>query len=181
MRRSGKFLNNEKVSNYPFKKRLVIILLLFFVFYCNVIKSQSRIYLSNDNHTDYMWTANEATYENAFVNMIDDWMANNNATNTKAADYQTKFNCDGTYWVRAYEKNKTAAQFQSFIDQIKNERIVVPMNPLIITYGCVPAEATLRGMYYAGELKRKYNIPFDMAMSMEKQVLPLVLTSLWKG
>ncbi len=96
-------------------------------------------------------------------------------------DYQTKFNCDGTYWAWAYEKKKTPAQFQEFINQVKSERIVLPMNPLVITYGCVPAEATIRGMYYAGELQRKYNIPFDMAMSMENQVLPLGLPSLWKG
>src|SRR4029079_19451502 len=81
----------------------------------------------------------------------------------------------------AYEKHKTPAAFQNFMNQVKNERIVIPMNPLIITYGCVPAEATIRSMYYAGELQRKYNIPFDMAQSMENQVLPLGLASLWKG
>ena len=128
-----------------------------------------------------MWTANVATYDTAFVSMIDKWMVNNNNTNAKPPDYQTKFNCDGTYWVWAYQKHKTAAQFQSFINQVKSERIVVPMNPLIITYGCVPAEATIRSMYYAGELKKKYNIPFDMAMTMENQVMPLGLPSLWKG
>jgi alpha-mannosidase len=170
------------VLNYLVKKALATaVLLIFFVFYCPVIKSQSRLYLSNDNHTDYMWTANEATYDTAFVHMIDAWMANNNATNANPPDYQTKFNCDGTYWAWAYQKHKTAAQFQDFINQVKNERIVVPMNPVIITYGGVPAEATIRSMYYAGELQRKYSIPFEMAMSMENQVLPLGLPSLWAG
>jgi len=164
-----------------FNKSLTSFLILIFIFYWNAAKSQSRLYLANDNHTDYMWTANEATYENAFVNMIDAWMANNNASNANPPDYQTKFNCDGSYWAWAYEKNKTPAQFQAFIDQVKSERIVVPMNPLVITYGCVPAEATIRSMYYAGELQRKYNLPFDMAMSMENQVMPLGLPSLWKG
>lgn len=155
--------------------------LLFLLFYQNISNAQSRLYLSNDNHTDYMWSGNEATYDTAFVTMIDAWMANNNATNSKPADYQTKFNCDGTYWAWVYAKHKTPSQFQDFINQIKSERIILPMNPLIITYGCVPAEAAIRGMYYAGELQRKYNIPFDLVMSMENQVLPLGLPSLWKG
>ena len=156
-------------------------LLLLSIFLFNVSKSQSRLYLANDDHTDYMWSGDEATYNNAFVTMLDAWMTNNNATNGNAPDFQTKFNCDGTYWLWAYEKTKTAAQFQALINQVKNERIVVPMNPLIITYGCVPAEATLRGMYYAGELQRKYGINFDIAMTMENQVLPLGLASLWSG
>jgi alpha-mannosidase len=66
-----------------------------------------------------MWTANETTYDSAFVNMIDSWMANNNATNTNPPDYQTKFNCDGTYWAWVYEKYRTPVQFQNFINQVK--------------------------------------------------------------
>ena len=79
------------------KKILDAILILFFIFYINSIKSQSRLYISNDNHTDYMWSANVATYDSAFVNMLDAWMAINNTTNSQPPDYQTKFNCDGTY------------------------------------------------------------------------------------
>jgi alpha-mannosidase len=176
------FLKSNLVVVPLLKKRFVpTILLVILNFYGSFSKAQSRLYLSNDNHTDYMWSADEPTYDTAFVNMIDAWMANNNATSNNLPDYQTKFNCDGTYWAWAYEKHKTAGQFQDFINQIKNEKIVLPMNPLIITYGCVPAEAAIRGMYYAGELQRKYNIPFEMAMSMENQVLPLGLPSLWAG
>jgi alpha-mannosidase len=158
-----------------------IIVLFFMILYCNFSGAQSRLYLANDNHTDYMWSGDEATYDTAFVSMIDAWMANNNATSTKPADYQTKFNCDGTYWAWAYQKKKTPAEFQQFINQVKAEKIILPMNPLIITYGCVPAEAAIRGMYYAGELQRKYDVRFDIAMTMENQVLPLGLPSLWKG
>jgi alpha-mannosidase len=170
------------VSNYPFRVSVnIAIFVLFFLLSSNVLLAQSRLYLSNDNHTDYMWSADEITYDSAFVQMIDAWIANNNATNANPPDYQTKFNCDGSYWAWAYEKSRTPAQFQTFINQVKAERIIVPMNPLVITYGCVPTEATLRGMYYAGELQRKYNLKFDIAQSMEDQVLPLGLPSLWKG
>ncbi len=123
----------------------------------------------------------DTAYNTVFLNMIDAWMANNNATNGSQADYRTKFDCDGSYWAWVYQQNRTPAQFRAFINQVKNERIVIPMNPLVITSGCVPAEATLRGMYYAGELQRKYAVPFDMALDMKKQVLPLGLASLWAG
>src|SRR3977135_801995 len=123
-----KFLKNKIVLNYMLKKSLPAILLLFFIFYSDVLNAQSRLYLSNDDHTDYMFTADEAGYDTLFVNMIDAWMANNNATNTNPPDYQTKFNCDGTYWAWVYAKRKTPAQFQAFINQIKSETIVMAMN-----------------------------------------------------
>ena len=181
MKYTVKFPEVKMVSDSSIMKAFTTILLLFFIFYCNTIKAQSRLYLSNDDHTDYMFSADEKGYDTLFVNMIDAWMANNNATNANPPDYQTKFNCDGTFWAWVYAKHKTAAQFQAFMNQVKSERIVIPMNPLIVTYGCIPAEAALRGMYYAGELKKKYNIPFDIAMTMENQVMPLGLASLWKG
>jgi alpha-mannosidase len=175
-------LKTNVASDYYLKKGFVIsILCIAFSICSNSITAQSRLYLANDDHTDFMWTATDTAYETAFVTMIDAWMANNNATAGNSPDYQTKFDCDGTYWAWAYAKHKTAAQFQNFINQVKSEKIVLPINPLVITYGCVPAEATIRSMYYAGELQRKYNIPFDMALSMENQVMPLGLASIWAG
>jgi alpha-mannosidase len=172
---------NLRVVRYFTKISTLPIAIIFFTIYSNNARAQSRLYLASDDHTDYMWTAAEATYDSAFIKMIDSWIASNNATSTNPADYQTKFNCDGTYWAWVYEKNKTPAEFQNFINQVKSEKMVVPINPLVITYGCVPAEATIRGMYYAGELKRKYNVSFDLALSMENQVMPIGLASLWKG
>ena len=32
---------------------------------------ETRIYLANDDHTDYMWTANADTYNAVFVDMLD--------------------------------------------------------------------------------------------------------------
>jgi len=181
MKSSGKVKNDTMVTHYFIKAWMATSLLLLSISFSSAVKAQSRIYLANDDHTDYMFYADEKGYDTLFVNMIDAWMANNNATSSKPADYQTKFVCDGTFWAWVYAKKKTAAQFQAFMNQVKSEKIVITMNPLIITYGCVPAEATLRGMYYAGELKKKYSIPFDMAITMENQVLPLGLASLWKG
>lgn len=145
------------------------------------IAQQKRIYVASDDHTDYMWTANEVNYDSAFLHMIDAWINNNDATNGNAAPYQTKWNCDGYYWVSAYEKRRSAAQFNRLIAQIQSGRITVPYNALVSTYGGVPAEAVLRGMYYAGGLERRFGVDLDMVSAMENQTLPLGLSSLWKG
>ncbi|MGG9964308.1 T9SS type A sorting domain-containing protein [Ferruginibacter sp. SUN106] len=146
--------------------------------------AQKRIYVANDDHTDYMWTANEIDYDSAFINMLDVWMDYNDQTKLEHPgnyNLQSKWNCDGTFWVKAYKKYRTPAQFSRLIDQIKNGQITVPYSPLITTYGGVPAEAVLRGMYYAGSLERQYNLRFEMAAAMENQTLPLGMASLWKG
>lgn len=145
------------------------------------IAQQKRIYIATDDHTDYMWTANEVAYDSAFLHMIDAWLNNNDATNGNAASYQTKWNCDGYYWISAYEKRRSAAQFNRLISQIQSGRITVPYNALVSTYGGVPAEAVLRGMYYAGGLERRFGLDLDMVSAMENQTLPLGLSSLWKG
>jgi len=43
-----------------------------------------RIYLAPDDHTDYMWTADEATYRAAFLEMLDYYLnaADSTAGNT---------------------------------------------------------------------------------------------------
>ena len=113
MSRLCKALKNKIELSYLFrKKRIIPILFLFFTFFTNYSKAQSRLYLSNDDHTDYMWAANETAYDSAFVQMIDAWIANNNATNGNSPDYQTKFNCDGSYWAWAYEKSRTLLNFK---------------------------------------------------------------------
>ena len=47
--------------------------------------------------------------------------------------------------------------------------------------GIAPLEATLRDMYYAGSLERRFGLDFNLALNMEDQVLPLGLSSLWAG
>ncbi len=155
---------------------LVFILLQF-----NSIAQQKRIYIANDDHTDYMWSGDEKDYDSAFVHMLDWWLDHNDATAGNAAPYRSKWNCDGSFWISRYEKLRSAAQFNRLIAQIQSGQITVPYSPLVATYGGVPAEAVLRGMYYAGDLERRYNIDFDMASSMENQTLPLGLSSLWRG
>ena len=155
---------------------------VLFTFMCFFGFAQKRLYISNDDHTDYMWSANEAGYKSAIVDsMLDWWIAHNTATLVNAPDYQSKWNCDGSLWVSLYERNRTQEQVDSLFAQIKRGQIMVPYSPFVCTYGAMPAEAVLRGMYYAGSLERQHGLDFSMVTAMENQTLPLGLSSLWKG
>ena len=128
-----------------------------------------------------MWTANEAQYDSAFVKMLDYYLDQIDSTKANPPDFQARFNCDGSYWLRAYQKFRTPAQFNRLISSIRTGHISSPLNFLVSTYGAQPTEAIIRGMYPAGKLEREYNLRFPLAVCMENQTLPLGLSSLWAG
>jgi len=142
-----------------------------------------RIYLACDDHTDLFWTADVATYEQAFVEMLDYYVARAAATQTEPSEYQSRFSADGSYWLWAYEHDptKTEADFQGVIDAIHSGHIKVPITPLMVSQGGMPAEAVLRGMYYPGRIEREYDVRFEFAESCENPTYPLGLMSLWAG
>ncbi len=142
---------------------------------------QKRLYIANDDHTDYMWTADAETYADVFVDQLDYNLALADATDGNPAPYQNRFNCDGSFWLWTYERRKSAAEFQRLIGRIKDGHISAPLTALVSCYGGQPAEAVLRGMYYAGRLERQHGLRFPMALSMENQTQPLGLASLWAG
>lgn len=142
---------------------------------------QKKIYLAPDDHTDYMWTADEVGYREAILKMLDYYLDLNDKTASNAYPLQNKWNCDGSYWLWLYSQHRSKQQTERLLRQIREERVTVPMNSLISIMGVAPLEAILRDMYYAGEMQRKYQLPFEMALSMEDQVLPLGLSSLWAG
>lgn len=144
-------------------------------------QGEKRIYIANDDHTDYMWRADEEAYRQTFLNMLDYYLDLADATDNEPSDFQSRFNCDGSFWVWTYEKYKSRAEFQRLIGRIRSGHIGVPLNPLVICYGGVPAEAVLRSMYYAGSLERRYGMHFPVAISMENQTLPYGLGALWAG
>ena len=90
-----------------------------------------RIYLAPDDHTDWIWSATEAQYEQYFQDMLDFYK---NAANTDIAAGQpfaqrSKFTTDGSYWLWVYEKRRSAAQFNAVMDRVKDGHITVPMSP----------------------------------------------------
>lgn len=140
-----------------------------------------RIYIANDDHTDFMWTADADTYANVFVDMLDFHLKLADETAGNAPPYRSRFNCDGSYWLWNYEQKKTPAEFARLIERVRDGTISAPLNTLVSCYGGQPAEAVLRGLYYSGRLERRYGLRFTLATAMENQTLPLGLTSLFAG
>jgi alpha-mannosidase len=140
-----------------------------------------RIYIGNDDHTDFMWTANQSVYENTFVDMLDFHLNLADQTDGNAAEYRNRFNADGSHWLWAYQQKKSAAQFDRLIARIKDGTISAPLNAVVSCYGGQPVEAILRGMYYPGYLERQYDLRFRLAVAMENQGLPRGLPSLFAG
>jgi alpha-mannosidase len=140
-----------------------------------------RLYIAPDDHTDYYWTADGDTYRQAFLDMLDYYLNQIDATAGNRTEHQARWNCDGHFWLWTYEKNRTPQQFERLINRIRSGHISAPLNALAVLYGGTPTEAVIRGMYYPGRLERKYNIRFQLAYSMENQTLPLGIASLWAG
>jgi alpha-mannosidase len=145
------------------------------------LPESKRIYLANDDHTDYMWSMDEEGYRRAFLEMLDYYLAQIDATATNPSPYQSRWNCDGSFWLWIYEKNKKPEEFQRLIERVRDGHISAPMTVLPSCYGGQPAEAVLRGMYYAGALERRFDLRFSMAVAMENQTLPFGLGALWAG
>jgi len=143
---------------------------------------KKRIYIAADDHTDYLWSADENGYRDAFVEMLDYYIAMADSTvKTEPPPYQSRFSCDGSYWMWNYEKSRSPEQFQRLIDHIKSGHITVPLTLLTLCYGGMPAEAVIRSMIYAGKIERRYNLRFPLAVPMEDQTMPAGVGSLWAG
>lgn len=149
------------------KRKIIIsfILLLFLV--DRASSQQKKIYIAPDDHTDYMWTNTEEVYSQAFLEMLDYYIKLNDSTAKEPYAYQSKWNCDGSFWVYTYHQHRSREQFGELIRQIKEGKITVPLNTLAGLHGMAPAEATLRQMYYAGSLERQYGLDLNLVINME--------------
>ncbi len=140
-----------------------------------------RIYLGMDDHTDYMWSADEAYYRQAFLEMIDFYLYQIDVRAKRPTNEQCRWNCDGSLWMWTYEKNRSPAQFERFLARVRSGHMSVPLTTVVSCYGGMPAEAVLRSMYYAGSVERRHNIRFPLAIAMENQTLPYGLGALFAG
>jgi alpha-mannosidase len=157
-------------------------LLVFCFIFSNCINAQQkRIYIAPDDHTDYMWSGDEKTYRNAFLETLDYYIRLNDSTTNDLYPYQSKWNCDGSFWIYEYQKNRSPEQFSKLISQLRSSKITVPLNTLPGLQGIAPLEGAIRDMYYAGSLERRYGLDLDLVINMEDQVLPLGLSSIWAG
>jgi alpha-mannosidase len=80
-----------------------------------------------------------------------------------------------------YEHNKSAADLARLMSRIKDGHISVPLHPLVLAYGGMPAEAVLRSMAYAGQLERRFQFRIPIAAAIENQTHPWGLAGLWAG
>ncbi|MBY0113722.1 MAG: hypothetical protein K2Y21_12955 [Phycisphaerales bacterium] len=140
-----------------------------------------RVYIAPDDHTDYFWTADDAQYRQAYQDMLDFYLDQIDATAGDPSDRQARWACDGSLWLWEYERAKSGPEWQRLLARIKDGHVSAPMTALVSCYGGQPAEAVLRGMYYAGRLERREGLRFELAVAMENQTLPLGLASLWAG
>ncbi len=140
-----------------------------------------RIYLAPDDHTDYMWTADEQAYARAHVDMLDYYLDQADKTDRDPAAFRSKWFADGSFWIWTYEQRKSAAAFERLMRRIGDGAIGVPLNASVSAYGGTPTEAVLRGMYYAGDLQRRFGVRLPLAIAMETQTLPYGLGALWAG
>jgi|GEM_PF-426308 len=160
---------------------IALSVLLFLLQGSRTQAQQKRIYLAADDHTDYLWSATEEGYRQAFLTMLDYYINQAEATSSEAPEFQSRWNCDGSLWLRVYRQNRSSSQFSNLITKIRSGHITAPLNPLVLLFGCQNAEMVIRGMMYAGSLQREFNLDFPMAVSMENQGLPYGIASLWAG
>jgi alpha-mannosidase len=156
-------------------------ILLVLAFAVQPFSAQRRFYIAPDDHTDYFWIADDVTYRQAFLTMIDYYLNKMDETASNPSDQQMRWQCDGSLWMWEYEHNRTPQQFERFINRIRDGHMSVPLNALVLVNGGAPAEAVLRGMYYPGQIERRFNVRFPMAIAMENQTHPYGLSSLWAG
>jgi alpha-mannosidase len=142
---------------------------------------QERIYIAPDDHTDYMWTANEETYRNAILQMTDYYLDLADKTSSEPKDFQSRWNLDGSIWMWIWENNRDQKQVDRLVARLRDGHFSMPLTFAVSTYGGMPTEAVLRGMYYAGSVERRYGLKFPMAIAMEDQTIPNGLGSLWAG
>ncbi|MFN0119101.1 MAG: glycoside hydrolase [Blastocatellia bacterium] len=172
---------SSRISLSAFITRLAVVLFGVITLLPASARAQNRIYIAPDDHTDYVWTLDEEGYRNAFVLMLDYYLAKADETAGDAPQYQSRWNCDGSLWLWEYERNKTPAEFNRLIERIRDGHISAPLNALVSVYGGTPAEAVLRGMYYPGTLERRYNLRFPLVQAIENHTLPYGLGALWAG
>ena len=165
-------------------QRLAFLAAFVFLTLFNQIRlhaQKEKIYLAPDDHTDYVWTADEDDYRKAILDMTDYYLDLADKTANEPTDFQSRWNLDGSLWMWIWEKNRDQQQVDRLVARLRDGHFSMPLNFAVSTYGGMPTEAVLRGMYYAGSVERRYGLKLDMAIAMEDQTLPNGLGALWAG
>ncbi|MBI5831016.1 MAG: glycoside hydrolase [Armatimonadetes bacterium] len=146
-----------------------------------LVAGPTTIYVAPDDHTDYYWTADGERYRQAFCEMLDWWLDRIDQTAGEPSDLQARFCVDGAFWLREYERARPPAAFERLLARVRDGHISVPLTTLCSTYGGMPTEAVLRGLYDGARLRQQYSLPMVLGVAMENQTQPLGLATLWAG
>jgi len=138
-----------------------------------------KVYLVNENHTDYGWNATTDAYDASMLSELDYYLGRIAATVSNPPAAQARFVADNWYYLYLYEKNRTPQQFQSLIDAMQSGHITVPLNPLVTLYGALPTEAAIRAGYYPGRIERGYGVHFVHGEEMENTTIPWGMAGIW--
>lgn len=155
--------------------------LFFLLAAATAFAQPKKIYIALDDHTDYVYALDEEEHRKIFLETLDYYLNLADTTANNPSEHQSRWNCDGSFWLWTYEKNKTPAEFDRLINRVRSGHISAPLNALVSTYGGQPAEAVLRGMYYPGTLERRFGLRFPLVAAVENATIPLGLGSLWAG
>jgi alpha-mannosidase len=161
---------------------MALVVVLASLFTTSIARAQQeRIYIAPDDHTDYVWTGDEETYRQAILQMTDYYLDLSDKTANEPKDFQSRWNLDGTIWMWIWENNRDQKQVDRLVSRLRDGHFSMPLTFAVSTYGGMPTEAVLRGMYYAGSVERRYGLTLPMAIAMEDQTLPNGLGALWAG
>ena len=58
-----------------------------------------RYYIANDDHTDFMWSADADTYGRVFVDQLDFHLNLIDQTEHQPPRFRARFNTDGSHWL----------------------------------------------------------------------------------
>jgi alpha-mannosidase len=160
---------------------LVVVIWCLVLSGLSAAEGQTRIYIAPDDHTDYMWSADEKTYEKAILESIDYYLDLADKTAGNPLNLQSRWNFDGSLWMWLWEQHRTPAQADRLVVRLRDGHFSMPLTFAVSTYGGMPTEAVLRSMYYAGDVERRFGLRFPLAIAMENQTLPRGLGALWAG
>jgi len=138
-----------------------------------------RVYLANENHTDYGWNASTEAYDDSMLNELDYYLDRIAATAADPPAAQARFVADSWYYLYLYETRRSPQQFQRLLGAMASGHITVPLNPLVTLYGALPTEAAIRAGYYPGRIERLYGAKFVHGEEMENATIPWGMAGIW--
>src|ERR1041385_4034106 len=99
------------------------------------VPAQERLYIANDDHTDYFWTLDDAGYRQAFQDMIEFYLDEIDRTQTNPENARGRFNLDGSLWVYEWEHARSSADMERLMNAIAAGDVSMQLHSLVLLGG----------------------------------------------